>query len=205
MKTRNYLLLTLAAAFMMLGCEKEELYNSRTITGIGDQVTRSLDLDPINSITLDGVANIYVVKGTDQSVTLRAQQNIIDVMNWELRSGNLIISLDENISLRNHKEIRFEITVNELNKLSHSGVGDVYLEGATASYLEIDFRGVGDIQAYDMPVGNCDVYSDGVGDCWVMVNDYLDVDIPGLGNVYFRGNPGISFSSTGPGNLINDN
>ena len=138
-------------------------------------------------------------------MSISAQQNIIDITNWEVTAGRLIISTDENVRLENHKEIRFDIVVADLSALMHSGIGDITLEGPARSFFEIDYRGIGNVLAYGLPVDNCTVYSNGPGDCKVMVNDYLEADISGIGDICYMGNPEVTVTDTGLGELINEN
>jgi hypothetical protein len=189
----------------MISCEKDELDHSNTIEGTGPIVTNTLDLASFSKIELTGVANLYVSVGGEQSVVLKAQQNIIDVLNWEVDAGILAIYLDENVSILNHEEIRFEIVVNELFELLHDGVGNMNLEGSGTENFAIDHRGVGNINAYDHPMDRCSIASSAVGDCKIYVKSFLEVDISGVGDVYYRGNPEISVTDTGLGELINDN
>jgi hypothetical protein len=196
--------LLLAAALMTLSCEKEEI-QPLTISGEGAIVTQSLELDPFTSVEFKGVSNLYISNGSEQSVTLKAQQNIIDVLTWEVSASTLSIGLQEGISLNNHEEIRFVIVLPAFNSLYHDGVGEVYIEGNIQDELSIDFRGIGLVNAYDLTVDECMVITSGTGDCRVKVNSYLKVDISAMGNVYYKGNPQINITDTGLGELINDN
>ena len=205
MKTHHFFGILLTGAVIMLGCEKEWQNDFVTVIGTGDIVTKNLELNPFTELTLAGVANLYISLGEKQSVSISAQQNIIDITNWEVTAGGLIISIDENVRLENHKEIRFDIVVTNLSAIQHSGIGDIILEGPARSFFEIDYRGIGHVLAYGLPVDNCTVYSNGPGDCKVMVNDNLEVDISGIGNIYYRGIPEITVTDTGLGELVNDN
>jgi hypothetical protein len=205
MKNAIYFSLLLTATMLIVGCEKDSIKNLNKVYGTGEIVTKTLSLDSFSKIEHDGVANLYVSLGSPQSVTLKAQQNIIDVLTWEVSEGTLLIGTGENISIETHKEIRFEITVPELSSLLHDGVGDATLQGDLQNSLDIDFRGVGEVDAYSLPVNECLVLNSGVGDCKVMVNNYLEVDISSIGNVYYKGNPQISITDNGNGELINDN
>jgi len=205
MKTHHFFGILFAGALMMLGCEKEVQNDYITITGTGEVVTQILELAPFTELTHDGVANLYISFGNEQSVSISAQQNIIDITNWEVTAGRLIIGKHENVKLNNHLEIRFDIVVEDLSALVHTGIGDISLEGPARSFFEIDYRGIGHVLAYGLPVDNCTVYSNGPGDCKVMVNDNLEVDISGIGNICYRGNPEITVTDTGLGELVNDN
>ena len=197
--------IVLAAISMTISCEKEDWNDNTRVSGEGEIVIQQLSLEPYSEIILDGVANLYITVGMEESTTLKAQQNIIDVLRWKVSSGTLIVGLKEGITLHNHEEIKFELNVQVLNKLIHEGVGDVRFKGTSQDELDIDFRGVGSVIAYGLTVNNCVVLNSGTGDCKVQANETLDVDIVSLGNVYYRGNPEISLSDSGLGELINDN
>lgn len=205
MKTSLFFSFIFTAILLMVSCEKEELNEERTITGTGPIVNKTLALDPFTQIEHDGVADFYVTVGGEQQVILKAQQNIIDVMTWEVQSGTLMIGMEEHVTIHNHDGIRIEIVMDELHNILHDGVGNFSLQGNNSSLLDIQFTGVGNVDAYAFPVDHCTVFNNGVGDCKVMVNQTLDVDISGIGDVYYRGYPEITVSDTGPGDLINDN
>lgn len=205
MKNVNQFVIVLTASLLMISCEKEEANDLLTIVGTGEIVTKSLDLDPFSHIEFTGVANLYISVGDRQSVQLKAQQNIIDILTWEIMAGTLLIGIEEDIYLQNHEEIRFEIVIPDLRSLIHDGVGDMELTGESREVFDIDHRGVGHMDAYALPIDHCTIISSGIGDCKIQVDSTLEVDISNIGNVYYRGNPQIISNDTGIGNLINDN
>jgi hypothetical protein len=205
MKNLFLLSLVLAAATMTLSCEKETWNDPQKVIGEGEIVTLPLHLNTFTGIVLEGVANLYITMGNEESTVLKAQQNIIDVLTWEVSAGKLTLGLKEGITLHNHEEIRFEIQAPVLNTMVHEGVGDVNFQGFLQEELHIDFRGVGNVIAYALPVEMCVVLHSGIGDCKVRANEILEVDISSIGDVYYKGNPEITFSDEGLGELINDN
>jgi len=204
---KNLILLSfvLIAVSMIVSCEKEEWNYPNKITGEGEIVTQSITLNPFSRIELEGVANLYVNVGAGPSTILKAQQNIIDILTWKVASGTLTIGLKEGITLHKHEEIRFDIDMPVLTHVFHNGIGHVILMGNSQDLLAIDFRGIGDVYAYGLPVNQCEVLNSGTGDCKVKVNETLEVDISSLGKVFYRGNPEITFTDAGLGDLINDN
>jgi hypothetical protein len=204
MKKVIILSLVLAAGFLSFSCEKET-WNALTIEGRGEVITQSLKLESFTRIRLDGVANLHIAKGDAQSVVLKAQQNIMEVLTWEVSAETLIIGLKDGLTLENHEEIRFEIQLPALTSLVHDGVGDYHLKGEVSEELDIDFRGVGHIYAYAWPVNHCLILHSGIGDCYVNIFKGLEVDLSAPGNVYYRGNPQINCTDNGLGELINDN
>jgi hypothetical protein len=204
MKKAIILAVLLAAACMTISCEKEEV-PELYIVGQGPVEKQSLNLEPFSGIELQGVANLYISSGEEQLVNLKAQKNIMEVLTWSVSAEILTIGLKAGVSLHNHEEIRFEIQLPGLDRILHEGVGDIRLQGALQTDLELVHQGVGSIHAYGLPVEHCVLLQSGIGDCFVKVNDYLEVDITGQGNVYYKGTPQISCSESGLGSLINDN
>lgn len=195
---------TLTGTLTMCELHDEEGPDNK-ITGTGPLVTKTLNLQSFNKIENSGVADFYITRGNPQSVVLKSHQNIIDVMTYEVINDALRVGLKDNTSIEYAEEIRFDITVNELVDIKLIGVGYFELSGDFQDELIISLTGVGDVNAYDMEVGNCKIVTTGVGDCKVFVRDELDVLILGVGNVYYKGNPGITQNVTGVGSLINDN
>ena len=203
MKTLNYSLVIALFLLMLSGCE--DGHNSIRIDGTGPIVSKNLDLSPFDKIEHTGVANYYITIGSPQSVVLKAQQNIIDVMTWEVVNHSLKVGLEENVSIENHEEIRFDITVPAINYIGLTGVGEFILSGADQNELTITFTGVGAIKAYEMKVDTCNITFTGVGDCEVYIGNELNGTLSGVGNVYYKGNPVINFTITGVGKLIDSN
>lgn len=205
MKTSYYSILVAVFILITSGCEDNGETNDKNITGTGPVVTKNLDFASFDKIENAGVANFYITVGGSQSVQLKAQQNIIDVMTYEVDGQALKVGLEENVTLENHEEIRFDITIPSITNIELAGVGDFVLSGTDQDELTINFTGVGNIKAFDMKVGTCYITSTGVGDCEVNVINLLDVTITGIGSVYYKGNPTITSDVTGLGQLIDAN
>jgi hypothetical protein len=179
--------------------------DQRKVVGTGPSVTKTLTLDEFSKIENTGVANIHIAQGSLQSVILKAQQNIIDVMTIGVINDVLKIGVEKNVSLENAQEIRFDITIPEIVSVSLTGVGDYILSGDYQEELTIIMTGVGNVRAFDLEVGTCTITSTGVGNCEVWVKNSLIVTITGVGSVYYKGNPTIAQSVTGLGSLVDAN
>jgi hypothetical protein len=192
---------------LISGCSEDDpgFGDPRTIVGTGPVITKELTLDAFSRIENSAVANIYVTLGSPQSVVLKAQQNIIDVMNIGVFGDELRIELRSNTSIDTEEEIRFDITVEEITSVELLGVGDFILSGEYQDALTILLTGVGFVKAFDLEVGTCNITITGAGSCEVNVRDELLVDISGVGNVTYIGQPSLSFSITGVGELIDAN
>jgi hypothetical protein len=205
MKTVFYSMIFALLILTIQGCEDDFGHHKITVIGTGPVVTRNLDLQSFKKIENTGIANFYITIGSPQKVVLKAQQNIIDVLTWEVASQSLKVGLEKDVSIEDKEEIRFEITVPEINDIELTGVGDFELSGEDQSELSVNLTGVGSVRAYEMKVNTCNITLTGVGDCKVFVIDELNVTIAGVGYVYYKGDPAINSTITGVGRLINAN
>lgn len=111
-----------------------------------------------------------------------------------------ILTGSGNLSLLNNSgtnELLFVIT----------GSGAIDCNGTFNDLTELDLTisGSGDIQAFKAPADQVFCQLTGSGNARVTANNELDVKIAGSGNVYYKGDPGITSTISGSGKLINDN
>jgi hypothetical protein len=189
------------------GCEWDDPSNNnnRNIVGTGPVVTKTLTLDEFSKIENTGVADIYVTIGNPQSVVLKTQQNIIDVMTIGVVSDELKIGLKSGVSIEKADTIVFDITVPDITSIILTGVGDYILSGDYQEELTISITGVGDVKAFDLEVGTCNISITGVGNCEVNVKNELNITILGVGNVSYKGYATRTSSINGVGVLIDAN
>jgi hypothetical protein len=93
-------------------------------------------------------------------------------------------------------ELYFDQLYAEIN-----GSGNFRLSGE-AIEQEIRINGSGDYRAADLQTVEADVTISGSGNSTVNVSDFLYAEIRGSGDVFYYGNPQVSSSIRGSGNLI---
>lgn len=194
--------------------------NSGKISGEGPVVKRELNLDKFEKIGLAINAKVILEQGSQQKVTIEAQQNIINNIETKINKNSWSIKFDEKVS--SHDAIKIYITMptikglaiagngdiegrtpfNGIEKLdiSIAGNGDVDLAGSS-EILNISIAGNGDVQVADFKAGDCQVSIAGSGDCFVHVTDNLKVSIAGSGDVNYKGSPRIKSSVAGSGSI----
>ncbi len=95
----------------------------------------------------------------------------------------------------------YDITAKKLEAIV-SGSGNIKAEGETDN-IKTKIEGSGDIDLYGVNAKSCDVTISGSGDCKLVASEYLDADISGSGNVYYKGNPRrVKKDITGSGAVI---
>lgn len=160
-----------------------------------------VEVPGFTGISVIGSCDVDVLIGEPQSLEFFAQQEILDVMTYKVVGGVLQISFDRDVTVKTEKEIRAEITIQEVSNISVTGAGNFLLNGSKQDNLDIFITGVGNIEAYDMIVDECTIHVSGVGDCKVWVNKTLEVYVSGVGNIFYKGNPSLLSEISGTGSV----
>lgn len=169
--------------------------------GKGELVTATLDLPTITGFDNASSADVIITQGETQSITVTAQQNIIDKMKRKVTGGTWDIDIDGCIS--SHKDITIEITMAKLEfagisgsgtvtgtnrfteladvALSISGSGDMYLD-MDASRIDATITGSGGMDM-DLNATSVSASTSGSGDYKLSgTTDTFSHDVTGSGN-----------------------
>jgi len=202
MNTRSFLMLTLLSAITLAETDSGR---TTTIKGTGDIIEKTVDLPAFSRFRLSGFATVRIHTGAEQSVMLKAQQEILDVMTTEVRDGELLVGFSKNVSVDTDRDILVEIVIPLVRQIALDGTGLFELSGETQSELTIIVNGTGSVSAYEMPVDRCRILISGTANCYVNVVTSLEVTVSGIGYIFYRGDPVISSSISGIGNVMDDN
>ena len=194
------------------------------LRGQGNIVSEARTIaDNFTAINSSIFADILITQGPKEDIRIEAQQNIINQINMDVVNGELRITQSRCVSIA--EAIEVYITLPEIESIALTGVGKIILQNdldvtsleivlsgtgdfilrGVADNLDVEFTGVGDIQAFELITDICNVNISGVGDAELFVNEELNVTITGTGNLYYKGNPAISSSITGTGSVIDAN
>ncbi len=176
------------------------------VAGSGHPQTEQRNLTGFDSIELGCSADIEVVAGNDFSVSVTADDNILPLIETEVRGNKLVI--DSHARYSTHDREKVVVHLPALKGLSLSGSGDATVSGLAGNDVAFSISGSGDLTATgsagkvnasiegsgDMALDRLDasearIRIDGSGDARVAVRDALDVEVNGSGDVSYRGNP----------------
>lgn len=221
MKIAHFRTLILLLAVCWYSSAIAQNYSSGpAISGQGAVVKKKLDVNSFHSIGLGINATIYLTQGSQQSVEIEAQQNIIDNLELEVENGSWNIKGKKRI--KEYKDVVIHITVptvkalsiggsgkivgkNEFKsleelKISIGGSGEVSLAGS-ASTTSISIAGSGKVDVRQLGSSSSKVSIAGSGDAFVDVKEKLTVSIAGSGSVYYAGKPSVKTSVAGSGKV----
>ena len=161
MKANFFFLLTfLISLFSLSGC-------TQGISGEGDYIQQSRDLQAFSEIDLSVPAKVTIRQGAAHKIEIRAQANVLEVIETTIGGKELTIGTKKNI--RNHKEILITITLPKLEGFEVNGSGDVnspdVFEGGN---VELEINGSGSF------AGN-------------FVSEQIKSEISGSGNIRLKG------------------
>ncbi|MBN1211176.1 MAG: DUF2807 domain-containing protein [candidate division Zixibacteria bacterium] len=211
---------------LLFGCQSlladgflNRLFLDRGIEGSGDLITEERDVREFNEIKTSGSFDIFVEVGPERSLKITFDDNLIDIIETEVRGKTLRIGSEESFS--SHHVCKVEITVPELEAVSLSGSGnvevinlkgDVFESSISGSgnvkvtgevrEVELEISGSGEIEAEDLIADDAYVKISGSGDVRVYARESLEGRVSGSGSIYYSGNPqSLSTNVSGSGRI----
>jgi hypothetical protein len=116
--------------------------------GSGVMETQSRELGEFSSVVIRYPAEVVVKQGTDHSVTITADDNLLPQLSTEIRDGSLYIENSEgdwDLRIRPTKPVEISITLPELKELDFSSAGTLNIEHFQGQDLDINISGAGDV------------------------------------------------------------
>ena len=171
----------------------------------GPVVTKTLDFSDFEAITINGGADIEIIQGDEFKVSVKANEEVFDHLDYEVSGHTLLIKTKDNVGIR-AEEYDITVTLPLLTDITVNGAGDVDLKNGYISDkdLEIEINGAGDIEVTGIQVPSLSIGLNGAGD--IEANDLnvgkLSVSISGAGDVDLSGTAGSAkFSVSGAGDI----
>lgn len=189
MKKINIVLsLGFLAVILLSSCGK----NGLCVRGSGPEVSENRLLASFNKVTLDVSADIYLMQDSVQSVSIKAQKNILDILETEVSNGRLTIDFDRHC-VKNHEPIKIYITVPDIRAIDIDGSGDIIGMGPiVVNELNFDIDGSGSIQIPSVTANSIGINISGSGDATFgseSTVEYFDINIDGSGDIKAFGLP----------------
>ncbi len=222
MKIWNALSLALLLVTIVSLPLQGQKWNRQSVSGTGGMVTQTLDIDDFNKLGVALHAKVILTQGNTQKVTVRGQQNIIDIIEKEVDGGSWDIGFPRKYKVKNYDKLTINITMPSFKALAIAGSGEIETSGdfsglgnvnmaiagsgdisvsGSAQDIHLEIAGSGSIDVAGLTSSDCEVEIAGSGDCEVNVGGKLDVSIAGSGSVRYKGSPSVSSSIAGSGSV----
>lgn len=181
------------------------------VEGSGNRLTVSREVGNFTGVTLAGAGELRIRHTGTESLTITADDNLIDFITSEVRNGELLLGTDTNIRYRSNDPIVYELTVRDLDSLTVSGVAAVDVTGidtrlftvnisgvamveaaGTATRQKVTVSGVCRYDAADLESESVVIDVSGVSSAVVRARDELRGSVSGLSTLEYFGNPAVN-------------
>ncbi len=176
------------------------------IEGSGVTKTEQRQVDSFNAIDVDGAFDVYIECQREKSVEITTDDNILPHISTKVRGQTLYITsgsicpksqLDINISIDSihyfassgASDVSISNVNNEKFGMSLSGAGDIEVSGRTDKF-ETDISGAVEIDAKHLLSEETSISASGAAEAEVHASKSLFIEISGVGDICYYGNPG---------------
>jgi hypothetical protein len=166
-------------------CIEINVDDSPKIKGDGPVVEEEIHVSRFNAVESSICGNIFFSQGNEYKCTIKAQGNIIEVIDFDVKNNRLEISSDAEIKTSN--EISIFITSPEYTSLALTGSGDIIAQTAIyANNIQFRLTGAGNIKIDDFAAKQITTEITGTGSVKLSGKDIVDlhkITISGTGNI----------------------
>jgi Putative auto-transporter adhesin, head GIN domain len=204
-------------ALAICGCGS---VNLRTVVGSGQSLSEGRPIQDVRQIEMSGVGTLILKQSSEESLTVRADDNILPLLKSEVHDGKLTLSLTNNTTIQTKTPIEYTVEVRSLENLellgatvakvtalngstlvvSLSGASQATLQGKVTS-LELSASGASGIDAAELICQTGKVEVSGASHATVHAQEKLDASASGASKVTYLGDPRVKKSSSGASSI----
>jgi hypothetical protein len=204
---KRHLPLILLVLFFIpsLACSVVIPTSTNAVRGSGDIITETVDASNFESVSLEISGDVYIEQGQAESVTIEADDNILPLLETNVRGKKLILTAKPNQSINPSRKIVYRITVKDLRGISLDGSGNFYISPIQSDTMEISLLGSGDINFDDLETGKLAIDLNGSGNIAIdqLSATTTDASVDGSGDIRLSGQaPSQLISFDGSGNYL---
>ncbi len=115
------------------------------INGSGDMQTETRDVTGFTRVDLQSIGNLTITQGSEESLTVTADDNLLPYIVTKVVNGTLEISARPNVSIDPTRTIEYHLVMKTVEGVQLSGFGNINSEGLKGTDLEVKLSGSGDI------------------------------------------------------------
>jgi hypothetical protein len=155
-----------------------------TFVGSGHVVTENRNVSGISAVRLMTSGDLTIEQGSQESLTIEADDNILPELTSDVIGGTLELSMHSPSGFNLHNPIRYHLVVKELHGLTLMGSGDVNAAALVGDQVSITVMGSGDTVIDQITAKTLTINIDGSGDMQINSGqtDETNVHINGSGN-----------------------
>lgn len=156
--------------------------------GSGNVVSETRAVSDFHAIDIDYPATVFVSQGSQESLKIEAEDNLIPNLKTEVRNGTLEIFYrrENDRHVNPTKTVRITIVVKDLDEVDFNSAGELTIKELQAENLDVSLSGAGNLELKDVHLDGLGVNLSGAGSMSASgVADNLNLNISGFGD--FKG------------------
>ncbi len=158
---------------------------AQKVNGNGKVTTITRSTGDYEGVKCAGSFDYILVAGTEGTITLEGEENLLEHVITEVKGNNLIIKVKDKVNLKTsmNKTIKITIPFKDINSVSLSGSGDLWnKDEINATNFDVSLAGSGDV-TININANSISSSLSGSGDLNLNGNtENLDVSISGSGD-----------------------
>ncbi|PKP14136.1 MAG: DUF2807 domain-containing protein [Bacteroidetes bacterium HGW-Bacteroidetes-3] len=157
---------------------------TKKIMGNGRIITENRTISDYDKISVAGPFDVVLVKGKEGKISIKADENLMEYIETEVKNGHLKIQPKKSYQLRSTKTIVITVPFEMVDAISLAGSGNVSsMDILNSSDLNLNLAGSGGL---DLPVStkNLIAHIAGSGNIKLSgISEVLNCEIAGSGNL----------------------
>lgn len=179
---KNFFALTALSAlmFMLSACTFNGVsinMNANSVQGSGKIAEEERTVQGFSRVELRSIGNLTITQGEVESLTVKADDNLLPYITTDVVAGTLEISTQQNTNINPSQAIEYHLTVKSLSSVVLSGFGNIDAEKLNSDTLQVKLTGSGDIHIGQLSGKNLTMNLTGFGNISI---DSAEVDNPSL-------------------------
>ena len=132
-----------------------------SVKGSGNVISEDRDISGFSKIYISGSGNLFIEQGSEESMTIEAEDNIIPLIITEVSGDTLTIRLKKGTNLSITKEINYYLSLKDLSAVSKSGSANISCPGLDTDSLTVKNSGSGDFEITGLAAKSLKISSSG--------------------------------------------
>jgi hypothetical protein len=164
MTRRTILAVALFTAILMGACGFN--INLGKMQGSGKVVSQDREVGKFERVSLQGFGHLVITQGSKESLTIKAEDNIINNITSDVEDGVLILGIkrpEDLINVIPTRPVEFELTVKDLKSIDLEGAGSIEMDELETDSLAITLNGAGNMSFDDVTVKSLTATLNGAG------------------------------------------
>lgn len=159
--------------------------NTSTIQGSGKINSEERTVQDFTRVELKSIGNLTISQGDVESLTVKADDNLLPYITTDVVAGTLEIGTKQNTNINPTQAIEYHLTVKSLSSVTLAGFGNIDADKLSSDTLQVKLTGSGDIHIGELTGENLNMNLTGFGNVSIDSAEVAKptIDLSGSGDI----------------------